>query len=151
MLLTEQQHANGCMWCLIKKILKIKAVFSVIKLTLFLLQNQDNKNTRSSVGGPRCKIKKGSYLLFPTASDAGGYNLSEGGKVEPLLDCCMTSSASTGVQKTERPRRHWAPAHARLSLHLTICFPLIRWKLIPPRSHLGSTIMTQSNSFVLVD
>ncbi len=82
-----------------KKILKIKTVFSVIKLTLFLLQNQDNKNARSSVGGPRCKIKKGSYLLFPTASDAGGYNLSEGGKVEPLLDCCMTSSASTGVQK----------------------------------------------------
>lgn len=97
------------------------------------------------------KIKKGSYLLFPTASDAGSYNLSEGWKVEPLLDCCMTSSASTGVQKTERPRRHWAPAHARLSVHLTICFPLIRWKLFPSRSHLGSIIMTQSNAFVLVD
>lgn len=107
-----------------KKILKIKAVFSVIKL--FLLQNQDNKNARSSVGGPRCKNKnkKGSSLLCPTASDAGGYNLSgEGGKVEPLLDCCMTSSTSTGVQKTESPTRHWAPAHARLSLRLTICFP----------------------------
>jgi len=38
-----------------KKCLKIKAVFSVMKL--FLLQNQDNKNTRSSVSGPRCKNK----------------------------------------------------------------------------------------------
>lgn len=107
----------------LKKILKIKAVFSVIKL--FLLQNQDNKNAKSSVGGPRCKNKnkKGSSLLCPTASDAGGYNLSEGGKVEPLLDCCMTSSSSTGVKKTESPTRHLAPAHARLSLRLTICFP----------------------------
>lgn len=88
------------------------------------------------------KNKKGSSLLCPTASDAGGYNLSEGEKVEPLLGCCMTSPTSTGVQKTESPTRHWAPAHARLSLRLTICFAPHSMETDPPRSHLGSIIMT---------
>lgn len=61
---------------------KIKALRFVIKS----FQIGVIKNARSSVGGPWCNClqsqnnKKGFSLLCPTASDAGGYNLSEGGK-----------------------------------------------------------------------